>query len=572
MIEHRTAPRRFGLAAAVCAMVLLPVAPAHAVPLPGQLAGRTEIAFPANESDDGGVQASYVSFEDPLPAAAGQRPPQCDRLGYTRFRATAGPDNSEESASVFVTMPGYLEGAGSAEPLARNTVRAAGERGQYVEVWVLDRRANCLEDHRGLVAAADRQDPNLAFGYYGRGQEIEGVRYSPAASIDTAFLGTIGLKQTLEDQFTVMQQLSPNYRKTRTMCGGHSLGGLTTGAFANWDFDGTPGYDQCAGYFVLDSRMDVSDSTFAAVSGLVGSALPGNLAATVQPLNNALPYIPLSEATFTMLSSMLSAASIDPGAASTILPNIQQDLVAQLGARAVSAPNYLDFLLGQPDLRTRSYSNSAAVGLVLDDNSMPIGFGRVSIGSFDSPVAPKLFPLSYGSGAAFAGILGGNKSVAPAAGNSAVGWTAYDQVARTGSETVDGDVFTTRESEVTDISQFSRAWSNPVVDGLEWYFPTRLLTETLASNTGDRTGDLVNLRYDVTPRSKVIYVDAGETGFAAGLDSLGTTSVGAGTRVDAPGYNHLDLVTAAWNQNNGRPEVVSHSLIDFLNDRVISTD
>ncbi|WP_186628924.1 hypothetical protein [Rhodococcus sp. BP22] len=76
----------------------------------------------------------------------------------------------------------------------------------------------------------------------------------------------------------------------------------------------------------------------------------------------------------------------------------------------------------------------------------------------------------------------------------------------------------------------------------------------------------------MTPRSKVIYVDAGETGFAAGLDSLGTTSVGASTRVDAPGYNHLDLVTAAWNQNNGRPEVVSHSLIDFLKERVISAD
>jgi hypothetical protein len=34
--------------------------------------------------------------------------------------------------------------------------------------------------------------------------------------------------------------------------------------------------------------------------------------------------------------------------------------------------------------------------------------------------------------------------------------------------------------------------------------------------------------------------------------------------VVAPGYNHLDVVTAAWRQNNGQPELTSATLADWM--------
>ncbi|OHF24847.1 hypothetical protein BKP30_27790 [Rhodococcus erythropolis] len=442
--------------------------------------------------------------------------------------------------------------------------------GQHVEVWVLDRRSNCLEDHRGLLAAQATRDPNSAADYYTKGAPLDGATYAgERPATDTEFLRTVGLKQTLNDQFAVMRQLPPAYRKTQVMCGGHSLGGLTTGAFANWDFDGTPGHEQCAGYFVLDSRMDVTGADPLRLAGLVGDILPAGIAGTLQPANDLLPFLPATQPLFTSVASMLTAAHIAPDATSTILPGLPTDLITQAAARAVSARDYLDFALGQPDLHTRQFTNSAALGLLLDDNSMPLGYGRVSIGTFDTPVEAKSFPAPYGMPSQLIGIFGGNKFVSPMPASGRVGWTNYDRVPAVGARTIAGDTYTTPGSEVTDLGDFARAWANPVADGFEWYFPTRLLTEILAANTGDRNGDLAKLRYDVTPTSKVIYLDGGDSGFSGGLDSLGRTSVVTGTRVVAEGYNHLDVIAASWHQNKGGPEVISDSLIDFLNNQVL---
>ena len=55
-------------------------------------------------------------------------------------------------------------------------------------------------------------------------------------------------------------------RKQKVLCGGHSLGGFITGYFSEWDFDGNrattddAGFNQCAGYFALDTAV-TSDMT-----------------------------------------------------------------------------------------------------------------------------------------------------------------------------------------------------------------------------------------------------------------------------------------------------------------------
>ena len=67
----------------------------------------------------------------------------------------------------------------------------------------------------------------------------------------------------MEDWYEVLRTGIPGQprRARKVICGGHSLGGPLTAAFASWDFDGDPatrsdaGYKQCAGLVGLDTTL-----------------------------------------------------------------------------------------------------------------------------------------------------------------------------------------------------------------------------------------------------------------------------------------------------------------------------
>jgi len=532
--------------------------------------GRVESAVTGSTSGDG-VRESYVSVSAPLPASAGAHPAVCDRLGYLRVRAIGGPDDPARADTVFVTMPGILAGSGSLEPTARNIVRAAAEGGRHVEVWVMDRRANCLEDHRGLAVGAAQNNPALAFDYYFGTRVIDGHRYQPAAATDTGFLRHVGLAQTLQDYRTILGLLPDSVRRSKVMCGGHSLGGLITGALADWDFDGTPGYSLCAGFFTLDSRLKmqlVGPLTAPLTNGLaqLQRLLPITLPTSVSDLlGTALPYIniaPLTPETLTMAEVFSQAAAIAPEEPSTLLARVPHDVNFELLTRLLAARDPIGFALGQPDVRRIHATYAAALGLVIDDNTEPIGILRASLGALTGgPVVRKNFPLPYGTPLDPLALLGGDKLVSPAAPNTLYRWHDYNALTPADTRTADGDTYTNPSREVTDLHQFAAAYSAPVADGTEWYFPTRLLTDVLTANLGNRQGDLHNLRYDngVTQRP-AINLDGGDTGFGPSIDP---TNQGPGTIVVLPGYNHLDVGTAAWHQNNNQPEPLSHTLVNF---------
>ena len=71
------------------------------------------------------------------------------------------------------------------------------------------------------------------------------------------------MEQTVRDWNAVMTNGIPSraVRRRKMFCGGHSLGGPLTTAYAGWDFDGNPattadaGYEQCAGFFGLDTSL-----------------------------------------------------------------------------------------------------------------------------------------------------------------------------------------------------------------------------------------------------------------------------------------------------------------------------
>src|SRR6185436_1318509 len=83
-------------------------------------------------------------------------------------------------------------------------------------------------------------------------------------------------------------------RREKVFCGGHSLGGPLTAAFADWDFDGDPqtkadaGYKQCAGFFGLDTSLDFDSDG----SGGIGIADALAAASGASPYVNAPPFTP----------------------------------------------------------------------------------------------------------------------------------------------------------------------------------------------------------------------------------------------------------------------------------------
>ena len=99
---------------------------------------------------------------------------------------------------------------------------------------------------------------------------------------DAQFLNEFGLERTMEDWYTVLRTGIPGQRRRarKVICGGHSLGGPLTAAFASWDFDGDPettedaGYSQCAGLVGLDTTLALGGSGGGG-SAAAGARRPG---------------------------------------------------------------------------------------------------------------------------------------------------------------------------------------------------------------------------------------------------------------------------------------------------------
>jgi hypothetical protein len=107
--------------------------------------------------------------------------------------------------------------------------------------------------------------PHPAACDYYQGRTTIGGRtfagYVPNAQL--AWLRHQGIAQTVAGQYTLLTRELPAaaVRRRKVWCGGHSLGGVVTAFFSMTDFDGDPatlddaGYNQCAGYFALDTRI-----------------------------------------------------------------------------------------------------------------------------------------------------------------------------------------------------------------------------------------------------------------------------------------------------------------------------
>ncbi|MGY1502604.1 hypothetical protein ACW4TU_39480 [Streptomyces sp. QTS52] len=535
---------------------------------------RTEAPVASSSTAVAGVTETVVRVKAPLPASFGTRPAACDWLSYLRYRSSGGPAESADADRILVAQPGILEGAGAFDSVARNTVARAAERGLHIEFWALDRRSNCVEDHTGI----DSGDQHAAVDYYYRGKQVAGRTFAGFVGNDQlGWMAKLGIEQTVRDQYTLLTAELPDQgvRERKVLCGGHSLGGVITGYFSVADFDGNPattadaGHRQCAGYFALDTTVSTSladlsgsipDDTNLPDIGLGYGVVQAGLDSGLLPRSLSAPVL-LNAETMTLLAIAGLGATRNPGGEADLPSYLPANVNIEATNRFLFSKDAGTFLTGSPAVKDFRLTNETVLGALLDDNSVPLAFLQSSVGFFDGgPIVDKSFPVANG-GDEQPGLFGtAYKAIPDRPHGPLYTWRNYDRVGDPddpGYRSADGTPFTGAGKEVTDIQELARSLAGQPLDFTEQYFPTKLVTD-LELATSPQVKRLI-VHPDGLTANPTLTVLAGD-GLLAGRVPADLDPV------VADGYQHLDVLTAAPTQNNGRPEPVSTSLTEFARD------
>ncbi|MFG2133598.1 hypothetical protein ACGFNV_38360 [Streptomyces sp. NPDC048751] len=558
-----------GVAAVLAALLTAGALTAAAPAAQGQNA-RTETPV-VSTSPVTEVTESVVRVKVPLPTSFGARPAACDWLSYLRYRSVDGPASSADADRILVAQPGILEGAGAFDSVARNTVARAAEQGRHIEFWALDRRSNCLEDRTGIASG----DQHTAVDYYYRGKKVDGRTFAGyAGNGELGWMAKLGIEQTVRDQYDLLTAELPDQglRKRKVLCGGHSLGGVITGYFAAADFDGNrattadAGYQQCAGYFALDTTVSTSladlsgsipDDTNLPDIGLGYGVVQAGLDTGVLSRTLSAPVL-LNPETMTLLGIAGLGAVRNPSAEADLPSYLPSNVNVEATNRFLFSKDAAAFLTGSPAVKDFRLTNAAVLGALLDDNSVPLAFLQSSVGFFDGgPIVDKSFPVANG-GSQQPGLYGtAYKAIPDQPHGPLYTWRNYDRVGDPDDpryRSADGTPFTGADKEVTDVQELARSLAEQPLDFTEQYFPTKLVTDIQLS-TSPQVKRLV-VHPDGLKANPTLTVLAGD-GLLAGRVPADLHPV------VADGYQHLDVLTAAAAQNNGRPEPVSTNLAAF---------
>jgi len=567
-------PLRFRTLLLVPVVVVVCAAPARAA------ATRTEVPVVTN-SPVTSVAESVVRVKIPLPDSVGAHPAACDWLSYLRFRDKKGPAKSADADKILIAQPGILEGAGAFDSVARNTIAQAAAQGRHIEFWALDRRSNCLEDHTGVDAGRVAKDAHVAVDYYYRNKKINGRTFAGYPTNDQLkWVQNLGLEQTVRDQYDLMLKELPSaaVRRQKALCGGHSLGGVLTAFFAQWDFDHDPatkddaGFNQCAGYFALDTQISTSLPGSAQAQAVPAQlvddvdlgpdVVKAGLELGIIPRTLSAPAVINSETMNLLAIAGLSARNA-PGAESDLASYIPSSFNTDSTYRLLLSKDYPTFIKGSPTVKDFRITNGAALGALLDDNSEPLAFLQTSVGFFTGgKIADKTFPVpadlvktpGWERLAQFVGTE--KKAIPDEPGGPLYTWLNYNQIDGNIAKSKDGTPFTTPAKEVTDLGELARSLADHPLDFTEHFFPTKMVTDIALASSPKIGKDVVHA--EGLKANPTITLIAGD-GILAGLPTDGIF----GTVVTAPGYQHLDVLTAAAVQNDGKPEPVSTALATF---------
>jgi len=413
-------------------------------------------------------------------------PARLDRSYVLRLRA------GEPPRAILVLVPGLFGGAGSLEIVGRQLVAAT----PGLQVWLVDRRSNALEDHRGFAAAARAGDPLLALRYY-LGEGGTPPAYTPPGAAELPFMAYWGLRVHLEDLAGIVDRA--HQEASLVYLGGHSLGASLVALYAAFRRDdGVIGADTLSGLVLLDGAPGRTGA-FDLPDAVDGRSIAG-------------------------LSVVPSVAALEAGRAVPYLggPYVPQRIVrsAVIATFARERPE----ALAPKALADFPISNFALAGIDVDDTYADLPTFAPSLGEATGAATSGNalpFLLEGRFGARSRTVTG----VAPGADH--VGWSAGDP------------------PEATDLTAYVRTVTGPFTDRAEWYFPARLLID-LSALPVDLEGAV-----DFVPMASVrvptlaIGAGRGMLRSADAFDAYANARAGSSfTRTVVPGVTHIDLITA----------------------------
>jgi pimeloyl-ACP methyl ester carboxylesterase len=285
--------------------------------------------------------------------------------------------------AVLILMPGFLGGASTFDPLARDLVRASRGR---IQVWAIDRRSNQLEDRRGAELARFKAEIGDRFGddeLVTAGLE-DGVRFyfdvdldgdtvpdpptelpdaSGASSSflrleqdDLRFAAHWGVDTVVRDWKTLVDEARDLVGPDGVVVvGGHSLGTTWAGLYAAYDFDPTAG---------VDAAHDGIDGVLLLEGG--GPRAPSPSAPDLATYEATVADLESDGGADVFLSSLFEL--IDPvnlgaaGEMNGLAGSFQPDAPSILQETTLFGGFPINLLLNAP------FTNEALVGFFLDDD------------------------------------------------------------------------------------------------------------------------------------------------------------------------------------------------------------
>ncbi|QIS07567.1 hypothetical protein F5X71_21295 [Nocardia brasiliensis] len=533
-----------------------------------------------------GVIVSQVSYALPLPAGTAPHPAACDRTGYLRYRAVGSPERAADADHVIVQQPGANGGAVNSDSVAANSVLAARANGQYVEFWALARRSACLDETFGFDYALRSGNYLDAVDYYFNGKPLDGQVFPGFKdSPELAVLDAMGMERFIRDQYELMLAEIPEQadRQRKYVCTGISLGGLVTGFFADWDFDGDPattndaGYQQCAAFAAQDT-MITSDPVAIQNTPLlhdITNAIVGptndvvKAVANVGVLPRSLVSVPvIGGRTFMILRLAGLAAYLEPDAESQLMAHLPHDIDLDVTLDYLFSGSPGSFVTNGADgsgtIRDYRFTNTALLGELIDNNSANFALWEQGVGALaGGPVAEKTFPVP-GSvtqvpllGGFLRAVAGPQPRVRPTDRTVLYTWRNYDDV--------QGVPYTSPNHEASDIRDAARQLGTGAPYAYwESYFPARLFLDIGAGYGGARSGDMANLHYHNMARTKPSYIAYAGDGFVQQGVGIVVPPPPTAQVVTLPGYSHVDTIGAARVQNDGKTDASAQTLADFI--------
>ena len=556
------------------------------------------------EDVNAAVTLTREKIPSPAPTGNGTPPEDANYVTYLRCRPAEDTGSISDADAVIVLIPGGQAGQSYMEILCKQAVyMALTQRNKHIEMLVMDRRPNNVEDLTGMNAAMAAHDTQVAIDYYYHGAEIDGHTFA-GFNPDMPYLSEFGLELVMKDVNTLITTVVPDpaVRRQKLFLGGHSMGGPYTALYTGWDFDGNPettddaGYMNVAGLVGLDTLVQInldfvtdfnsSTPSTADVAALTDTPATGNEEYYINFLDDVrtgsltrlIPSSYLLTSEIMAIEELLAMEAVwHPNEESDLLKRIPYSPSAAQTIAILHNRGLDNYLTGIPSIKDFRYTNEVAFACVVDDNFDPMGALQASCGFLSGgAVVKKDFPITQELQDLYPEITGkgtinmNRQFIANDAGpyfqmgtGPLYTWANYDEVGDNADPnfmSTDGSItYTTAQSEISNLQDVALSMFDQSSNGLEWYFTIRQWVDIWAAQESFNTKYGLNYlhRDAITGLPKIEFI--GDEGPMAGR----TDQLPPAVHV-LKGYNHLDALLAAANTPARRPNEVIDPLLDFV--------